>query len=298
MMKSSLFTEAKISTSFGRKTVSRGTIKANSKSKGGTKEVTTSLSDSSSRSAKKRRIQEESMSQADETNKDEDKDETFMAQTVQFFHSEFLEKELQKRNYLQIRMIKDEIASTTRRCDRLTDRYYRMKKGPEAQKVKTSIDEYEADILELESKLKALQEAEVERRDEMLDIMKHHFDDDEEMENKMGMSILLGNQDAYQAEISELQSKVTRLENEQVNVKNGSTAGTGPALCVECSVNPTSHRCRKCKRNICAICCRENRDLEMIWWCEDCFEAESVTNQQQIRDGKYESDGEETFVQI
>ena len=36
----------------------------------------------------------------------------------------------------------------------------------------------------------------------------------------------------------------------------------------------------------------------MIWWCEDCFEAENVTNQQQIRDGKYESDGEETFVQI
>jgi hypothetical protein len=169
-----------------------------------------------------------------------------------------------------------------------------MKKGPEAQKVKTLINEYEAEILELELKLKALQEAEVERWD---DIMKHHFDDDKEMENKMGMSILLGNQEAYQAEISELQSKVTRLEHEQVNVKNGSTA-TGPALWVECSVNPKSHRCRKCTRNICATCCRENRDLEMIWWCEDCFQAESVTNQQQIRDGKYESDGEETFVQI
>ncbi len=104
----------------------------------------------------------------------------------------------------------------------------------------------------------------MERRDEMLDIRKHHFDDDKEMGNKMGMSILLGNQEAYQAEISK--SKVTRLEHEQVNVKNCIT-GTGPALCVECSVNPTSHRCRKCKRNICAICCRENRDLEMIWWC-------------------------------
>lgn len=298
-MKSSLFTEAKTPTSFGRKTSSRRTIKANSNSKGaGSKEVTTSLSVSSSRSAKKRRIQEESttsgMSLADETNKDE---ETFMEQTVQFFHSEFLEKELQKRNYLEIRMLKDEIASTTRRCDRLTDRYYRMKKGPEAEEVKISIDEYEAEILELESKLKALQEAEVKRRDEMLDVMKHHFDDDEEMENKMGMSILLGNQEAYQAEISELQSKVKRLEHEQGNVQNDSTA-TGPAVCVECSVNPTSHRCRKCKRYICAICCRENRDLEMIWWCEDCFEAESVTNQRQIRDGKYESDGEETFARF
>ena len=53
MMKSSLFTEAKISTSFERKTASRGTIKANSKSKGGTKEVTTLLWDSSSRSEKR-----------------------------------------------------------------------------------------------------------------------------------------------------------------------------------------------------------------------------------------------------
>ena len=69
-------------------------------------------------------------------------------------------------------------------------------------------------------------------------------------------------------------------------------------VCVECSVNPTSHRCRKCKQNICAICCRENRDLEMIWWCEDCFEAESVTHQQEIRDGKYESDGEEAFARF
>jgi hypothetical protein len=44
--KLSLFTEAKIPTSFGRKTLSRGTIKAKSKSKTGTKVVTTLLLDS------------------------------------------------------------------------------------------------------------------------------------------------------------------------------------------------------------------------------------------------------------
>jgi chromosome segregation ATPase len=298
MMKSSLFTEGKVPTSYGRKTSSRGTIKASNRAKGGANLLTTSLSDS--RSAKKREIPEESttsgQSLADETNKDEDKDAIIMAQTVQFFHSEFLEKELQKRNYLQIRIVKDEIASTIRRCDRLTDKYYRMKKGPEAQEVKTSIDNYEAEILDLESKLKELQEAEVKRRDEMLDVMKHqHFDTEEEMDNHMAFKVLLGNQEAYQADISELQSKVNMLEQEQGNAQTDSTT-TGPAVCVECSVTPTSHRCRKCKRNICAICCKEKRDLEMIWWCEDCFEAESVTNQQQIRDGKYESDGEETFV--
>ena len=196
------------------------------------------------------------MSLADKTNKDKDKDETFMAQTVQFFHSEILEKEMQKHNYLQICMVKDKIASTTRRCNRLTDRYNQMKKGQEAQE-KTSINEYEAEILELESKLKALQEAEVERRHEMLDMMKHHFDVDKEMENKMGMSILLGNQEMYQAEICELQSTEKRLEHKQGNVQNDSMV-TGPAVCVECSVNPTSHRCCQCRQHICAICFREN----------------------------------------
>ena len=98
-MKSLLFTEANIPTSFERNSSSPGTIKAKSKSKGGTKVVTTSLSDSSSRSAKKRRIQKKSKSLADESSTDEGEDETFIAQTVQFFHSEFLEKDLQKRNY-------------------------------------------------------------------------------------------------------------------------------------------------------------------------------------------------------
>jgi hypothetical protein len=197
------------------------------------------------------------MSLEDKTNEDKDKDKTFMAQTVQFFHSEILEKELQKHNYLQIRMVKDKTAFTTWRCNRLTDRYNQMKKGQEAQEVKTSINEHEAEILELESKLKALQEAEVERRHEMLDMMKHHFDVDKEMENKMGMSIRLGNQEMYQAEISELQSMEMRLEHKQDNLQNDSTE-TGPAVCVECSVNPTSHRCCQCRQHIYAICFREN----------------------------------------
>jgi hypothetical protein len=173
------------------------------------------------------------MSLADESSTDEDEDKTFKAQTVQFFHSEFLEKDLQKRNYLQNCMVKDEIASfTTQRCDRLTDRYYQMKERPEAQKLKTSIDEYEDQILELESRLKALHEAEVERRDEMLDIMKHYFYYDEDIKNKMGMSILLGNQEAYQAETSKLQLKVKRLEHKQGNVQNDTTAtGSTATMC-------------------------------------------------------------------
>ena len=103
MMKSSLFTEAKIPTSFGRKTASRGTIKANSKSKGGTKVVTTSLSDSSSRSAKKRRIQEESMSLADETNKAKTRTRLLSRRRCNSF---ILSSWKKNRNYLQIRWFK------------------------------------------------------------------------------------------------------------------------------------------------------------------------------------------------
>jgi hypothetical protein len=43
----------------------------------------------------------------------------------------------------------------------------------------------------------------MERRDEMFDTMKHHFGGDKDFENKMGMSILLGNQEGYQAKETE-----------------------------------------------------------------------------------------------
>ena len=65
------------------------------------------------------------------------------------------------------------------------------------------------------------------------------------------------------------------------------------SICVECSITPTTHKCRRCRRFVCTLCCSEKRHLDMIWWCSDCFDNESITNQQQIRDGKYESDGEE-----
>ncbi|KAI2488905.1 hypothetical protein MHU86_25959 [Fragilaria crotonensis] len=63
-------------------------------------------------------------------------------------------------------------------------------------------------------------------------------------------------------------------------------------ICVECSATPSIHKCRRCRQFVCTLCCSEKRHLDMIWWCGDCFENESITNQQQIRDGKYESDGE------
>ena len=64
-------------------------------------------------------------------------------------------------------------------------------------------------------------------------------------------------------------------------------------ICIDCRKNPSTHKCRKCRGFVCDICCSVKRGLEMIWWCERCFENESLTNQKQIRAGNYESDNEE-----
>jgi hypothetical protein len=73
-------------------------------------------------------------------------------------------------------------------------------------------------------------------------------------------------------------------------------ASSAILVCVECSITPTSHKCRRCKRYVCDLCCYSHRRLEMVWWCGECFDNESVTNQNTIRDGNYESDGESNNV--
>ncbi len=70
----------------------------------------------------------------------------------------------------------------------------------------------------------------------------------------------------------------------------GATARDG--LCIECKQTPSTHKCGKCKQFVCDPCCYGKRGLELIWWCATCFDDESLTNQQQICEGKYESDNE------
>ena len=40
-------------------------------------------------------------------------------------------------------------------------------------------------------------------------------------------------------------------------------------VCVECRITPTSHKCRRCRRYVCDVCCFRERGLEMIWWCAE-----------------------------
>jgi len=53
-------------------------------------------------------------------------------------------------------------------------------------------------------------------------------------------------------------------------------------LCVECSKN-TFARCEMCRRHVCCYCCKEKRDLINTWWCQDCFNTISLSEQQRIR---------------
>ena len=62
--------------------------------------------------------------------------------------------------------------------------------------------------------------------------------------------------------------------------------------CIECN-EPSSHLCRRCKRSVCSICCATKRELEMAWWCEECYKKQSLFNQMLIREGTYSSGDED-----
>jgi len=71
------------------------------------------------------------------------------------------------------------------------------------------------------------------------------------------------------------------------------TGASALTVCIECKQTPTTHKCRRCKQFVCDFCCDEKRGLQMIWWCGTCFDNESLSNQNQIREGKYESDNDD-----
>ncbi|KAI2502838.1 hypothetical protein MHU86_11585 [Fragilaria crotonensis] len=69
-------------------------------------------------------------------------------------------------------------------------------------------------------------------------------------------------------------------------------AGDEDDACIECN-KPSKHSCRKCKKHVCSMCCNEKRKLENTWWCNVCFNRQSVWKQTLIRDGNYSTSDEE-----
>ena len=205
----------------------------------------------------------------------------------ELFEAEFLEKEQQKTAFLEVRIIRDNLASLTRwKQDQLFQRYYHSTKGPIQDQMKTDLDRLEAEILELETSLRILQETELHRRKKRKITPQHGAD----------VLVAADLDVSVNATASPEASSTSMPRIVSIPCKD---AGLGVAskesitICTECNQIPTTRTCRQCKQYVlCDLCCSEKRGLELIWWCGSCFDDESLSNQCQICNGKYGSDGE------
>jgi len=104
------------------------------------------------------------------------------------------------------------------------------------------------------------------------------------------------NSDDAMESVSEVDVESIEIQESVADVEDVESIETARAsartVCIECKQTPTTHKCRRCRQFVCDFCCSEKRGLQMIWWCGTCFGDESLTNQKQIREGKYESDDE------
>jgi hypothetical protein len=208
---------------------------------------------------------------------------------LELFKADFAEKELQKRSYLEVLIVRDKLAAVTRKSDRLTDKFYRTKKGLAANEMKLLLDKYDEEIEVLEQQLQNIQKAEMKRR--------------QSASSATGRPSVAGGSTTADSTSAAQESTVKAIRPTiviedldfcpAVATTRSPSDGTQPtksSVCIECNVTPSTHKCRKCREFICDLCCSSKRNLEMVWWCGRCFDDESVTNQRQIREGKYESD--------
>jgi len=209
-------------------------------------------------------------------------------QTYKLFEAELIEKELQNTHHLELRIIRDNLTSLNKRHDRLLERYYRTENGLMQAEIKENLDRYENEILEMETNIKNLQEAEVSRRKNVILFRQaaaaasHGTSGGTEPPQVIDCS-----------ETLRTTSPATSFFSVPLPELDEPPACKASFICIACRKNLSTHKCRKCKEFVCDICCSVKRGLEMIWWCERCFENESLTNQKQIRAGNYESDNEE-----
>jgi hypothetical protein len=235
-----------------------------------------------------------------------------LSKTLAFFDSEAKEKLRQKHAFLQVRIVRDELSALTRKSDNLAQRYYSMKDRADPAML-DQLDMYEADISNLERKLKELQNMEVARREEVIE-SRACLDRELEEVDKESSSTTISSGVVLVPPVAGLVFKTPPLQHQtstsplttvstnkllpagqqcEEEGKAMSSSTTTATTCIECGILPTIHKCRRCKRLVCDLCCVSKRGLEMIWWCADCFDLESLTTQNQIRSGTYNSDDEQ-----
>ncbi|KAI2507315.1 hypothetical protein MHU86_7151 [Fragilaria crotonensis] len=263
-IKSSLFTDSKVNASYGRKTLLRQALKsANHVERrpvvpAAKKTLTIVVPDAK---------REEQNAHRESTG--------ILKAALELFKADFAEKELQKRSYLEALLVRDKLAAITRKSDRLTEKFHRAKKGTTAANdMKELLEKYDDEIESLELQLQDIQKAEIKRRQSNSTPLA----DTEEA--GVCSTIMIEDMDLVALGATTTPSSVAAARAQ----------GSKSNLCIECNITPSTHKCRKCKEYVCDLCCSSKRNLEMVWWCARCFDEESLTNQRQIREGKYESD--------
>ena len=216
---------------------------------------------------------------------------------LELFKTDLAEKELQKRSYLEALIVRDKLAAVTRKSDRLTEKYYRAKKGTAANEMTLLLETYDEEIELLEQQLQDIQKTEIERRQQAA-VSSNPPSADKEEEVRVHSAIASSKPSSANIEEGTVRSMIVIEDVDMVSFDAAATPSTAAGgaratqsdLCIECNATPSTHKCRKCKETICDLCCSSKRNLEMVWWCGRCFDDESLTNQRQIREGKYESD--------
>ena len=202
------------------------------------------------------------------------------------FNVEHVERELQKQSALQVSIVRDKICVLTRKCDRATDKLNRMKKGKAADELNNILENLDRGIENLESELRNLQETELQHRDKV--IMMYQVTDEENICHRVNGGVI-ENEDLV---LTKNTPDKNSPDDFPLHAALQDPRAPSGSIFVECSITPSTHTCRRCRQFVCTLCYSEKRHQDMIWRCSECFDNESLTNQQQICDGKYESDGE------
>jgi hypothetical protein len=244
-----------------------------------------------------------------------------LSATIAIMKHESVEKELQKTSHLEVRIIRDKIAAVNRKYDHVSKRYYglNMRQGhqldsPFLLEMEREMNAYHKEIGNLELELEQLQRLEVTRRGKSIALLRQSMlvadeDDKNKAEARSSFAVVdtttnntlptsgvtphltstsplsTGSTDEQETDfVTPMPATTTATVNHSDGTRKKST------VCIECSIMPSTHQCRRCKQYVCATCCSSKRSLEMIWWCGTCFEQESLTTQNFIRAGNYNSD--------
>ena len=292
-MRSSLFSDSKTNSSHGRKTGSRRALlkqagreptvadeRRGRKRKNINDEIATPIADDD--------ILDASVS----TSSQASNMASVISKTLAFMDSQNAETQMQRSSDLEVRILRDELAALRRKSDKLSQRFFVLKDQGADPAILQQVDIFEAEIECLESKLKEVQTVEVQRRTSAI-AARHHLpppvivDLSAIVHVDSGRSVL----GLPQRELAFDTPPAATTETTTTRASKGNAF-----LCTECCIMSTTHTCRRCRRFVCDICCSTLRGLEMVWWCALCFDKESLSTQNLIREGNYNSDGDSNSV--